>query len=215
MGFIPRQSSTAPASQTVDIPSSGGGFPGFLPRQGSAASAVENVDFPAGGGRHGLRPGQGFTAFSGLEHGHDAPRRSRRGGGSVGGPQGSVSGQLNSPRSLPGPRGCGFRESSAEAEFGDAAFGGFPVPVSWQEHFAANASVTFSVRTASWRLTTSRRRVGGEGLGIPSPLLGCHYWQSCSVSTCCLRRTVLDSSRSGYASVLCALLGLTADTVHV
>ena len=56
----------------------------------------------------------------------------------------------------------------------------------------------------------------GEGLGNPSPLLGCHYWQSCSVSTCCLlRRTFLDSSFSGYASVLCALLGLTADTVHV
>ena len=34
----------------------------------------------------------------------------------------------------------------------------------------------------------------GEGLGIPSPLLGCHFWQSCSVSTCCLRRTVWDSS---------------------
>ena len=30
----------------------------------------------------------------------------------------------------------------------------------------------------------------GEGLGIPSPHLGCHLWQTCSVSTCCLRRTV-------------------------
>ena len=28
-------------------------------------------------------------------------------------------------------------------------------------------------------------------------------------------RTVLDSSGSGYASVLCALLGSTADAVHV
>ena len=50
------------------------------------------------------------------------------------------------------------------AEFGDASFGGFRVPVSWQEHFAARAVVTFS------------RRFGGEGLGIPSPLLGCHFW---------------------------------------
>ena len=30
---------------------------------------------------------------------------------------------------LPDSRGCGFIESSAEAEFGDAAFGGFRVPV--------------------------------------------------------------------------------------
>ena len=55
----------------------------------------------------------------------------------------------------------------------------------------------------------------GEGLGIPSHLLGCHFWQSCSVSTCCLRRRVWDSSGSGYVSILCALLGSTADTVHV
>ena len=27
----------------------------------------------------------------------------------------------------------------------------------------------------------------GEGLGIPSPLLGCHFGRSCSVSRCCLR----------------------------
>ena len=32
-------------------------------------------------------------------------------------------------------------------EFGDAAFGGCPVPVSWQGHFAARAVVTFFVRT--------------------------------------------------------------------
>ena len=44
-----------------------------------------------------------------------------------------------------------------------------------------------------------------RGLASPHPLLGCHFWQSCSVSTCWLR----------YASVVCALLGLTADTVHV
>ena len=156
-------------------------------------------------------------AFSGPEHGH-APRRSRRGGGSVGGAQGSVPGQSSTARGRPrhrwfagrlfillGPRGCGFTESSAEAEFfRDVAFGGFRVPISWQEHFAANASVTFSVQT------------GPDGfLGIPSPLLGCHFWLSCSVSASCLRRTVLDSSGSGYASVLCALLCSTVDTVHV
>ena len=78
--FIPRQSSTAPASEIVDIPTSGGPH-GFLPRQGSAAYAAENVDFPAGGGLHGLRPGQGFPALSGPGHAHDAPWRSRRGGG--------------------------------------------------------------------------------------------------------------------------------------
>ena len=94
------------------------------------------------------------------EHGRDAARRSRRGGGSVAGPQGSVPGQSSSARGrarhrrfvgrlfiLPGSRGCSFIESSAEAEFGDAAFGGFRVPVSWQGHFAEDASVTFSVRT--------------------------------------------------------------------
>ena len=35
------------------------------------------------------------------------------------------------------------------------------------------------------------------------------------MSTCCLRCAVLDSSGSGYASVLCDLFGSTADTVHV
>ena len=34
-------------------------------------------------------------------------------------------------------------------------------------------------------------RPRGEELGIPSPLLGCHFWRSCSVSACCLRSTVL------------------------
>ena len=44
----------------------------------------------------------------------------------------------------------------------------------------------------------------GEGLGIPSNLLGCHSWQSCSVSACCLRRTLWLLGL--VASVLCALL---------
>ena len=60
---------------------------------------------------------------------------------------------------------------------------------------------------------TSRRRFKGEGLGISSPLRGCHYWQSCSVSVCCLRGTVLDSS--GLRFRIVRLLGLTADTVHL
>ena len=47
---------------------------------------------------------------------------------------------------LPDSRGCGFIESSAEAEFGESASGGFRVPVSWQEHFAVDSTVTFSVR---------------------------------------------------------------------
>ena len=42
--------------------------------------------------------------------------------------------------------GCGFIDCDAVAEFGDAAFGGFRVPVSWQGHFARKAPVTFSVR---------------------------------------------------------------------
>ena len=49
-----------------------------------------------------------------------------------------------------------------------------------------------------------------RGLASPHHLLGCHFWQACSVSSYCLRRTVLDSS----GSVLCAFLGLTVDTVH-
>ena len=82
-----------------------------------------------------------------------------RGGAHVqgGGLQSSVPGQSSTGRAdhrrfvgplfiLPGSRGCGFIESSAEAEFGDAAFGGFRVPVSWQGHFAEDASATFSVR---------------------------------------------------------------------
>ena len=126
-GFHPRQSSTAPSQLIVDIPSSGGPH-GLLRRQGSAASAAENVEFPAGGGLCGLRPGQGFPAFSGPEHSHDAPRGSRRGGGSVGGPQGSVPGQSSTARGRarhrrfagrlfipPCAEGCGFTDSNAVA----------------------------------------------------------------------------------------------------
>ena len=44
----------------------------------------------------------------------------------------------------------------------------------------------------------------GEGLGIPSHLLGCHLWQTCSVSACCLRRTRWLLGL--VASVSCVLL---------
>ena len=106
-GSISGQASTAfVAEQTADIPSSSGGLPGFRPRQHSTARFEEqNVDIPVprgrrggGGGLHDLRPGQGSAAFSGAEHGHDAPRRSRRGGGSVGGPEGFVPGQDSAAR---------------------------------------------------------------------------------------------------------------------
>ena len=64
-----------------------------------------------------------------------------------------------------------------------------------------------------------REEESGTGTSLPvpvhmtsllCPLVGCHFWQACSVSSYCLRRTVLNSS----GSVLCALLGLTANTVH-
>ena len=176
--------STAQASQFVDIPSSGDPH-GFLPRQGSAASAAEHVDFPAGGGLHGLRPGQGSTAFSGPEHGHVAPRRSRRDGGTVGGPQGSVPGQSSTARGRarrrrfagrlfipPCAAGCGFIDSDAVAEFGDAAFGGLRVPVSWQGHFARDVLCP----DGSGRLHGGLRHRGGRsgvtGLPSPHPFLG-------------------------------------------
>ena len=144
-------------------------------------------------------------AFSGP-----APQRSRPGGGSVGGVEGYVAGKSTTARGrarhrrfagrffiLPSAAGCGFIDCDAVAEFGDAAFGGFRVPVSWQGHFAARAVVTFSVRTGPdgfIEAYDTEATVRGAGLGIPSLLLGCHCWQSCSVSACCLRRTVLDSS---------------------
>ena len=77
----------------------------------------------------------------------------------------------------------------------DAAFGGFRVPVSRGRGTSPKALPSRSrsgrIQTASWRPSTSRRWVGGEGLGIPSPHLGCHYWQCCSVSSCCLRYDAL------------------------
>ena len=79
-------------------------------------------------------------------------------GGSVGGPHGSVPRQGSTARGradhrrfvgrlfiLADSRGCGFIESSAEAEFGESASGGFRGPVSWQGHFAVDSTVTFSV----------------------------------------------------------------------
>ena len=47
---------------------------------------------------------------------------------------------------LPDSKGCGFIESSADSEFGDSAFGGFRVPVSWQGHCVVDSTVTFLVR---------------------------------------------------------------------
>ena len=85
--------------------------------------------------------------------------RARRGAHvRVGGPQDSVPGQSSTAHVRadhrpsagrlfipPGPRGCGFIESSAEAKFGRAARVRFPVPVSWQGHFPDDASATFLV----------------------------------------------------------------------
>ena len=76
---------------------------------------------------------------------------------------------------LPSAAGCGFIDSDAVAEFGDAAFGGFRVPVSWQGHFAAREAVTFSVRTGSdgfMEAYDMRWRFGVRGLASPHPFLG-------------------------------------------
>ena len=115
--------------------------------------------------------------FLDPEQGHDAPRRSRRG-------RLRPRTEHNSPRSssslpvcwtrffiLPSAAGCGFIDSDAVAEFGDAAFG-----LSRGRGSTRGRDVLCpdGSRTASWRPTTSGRRVGSEKLGIPSPLPGCH-----------------------------------------
>ena len=154
------RSSERIVEQLVDIPVYSRGASSRRGPHDSVPAVPGQSSTAFGGGLQDFLPGQGFTAFSGAEHAHVAPRRSRRGGGPVGGPQHSVSGQSSTARGrarhrrfagrlfiLPDSRGCGFIESSAEAEFGDAAVGGFRVPVSWEGHFAADASVTFSVRT--------------------------------------------------------------------
>ena len=188
------RSSERTVEQLVDIPVYGRGVDIPVYGRGASSRGGPQDSVPAvpgqsssafGGGLQDFLPGQGSTAFSGAEHAHVALRRSRRGGGPVGGPQHSVSGQSSTARGrarhrrfagrlfiLPGPGSCGFIESSAEAEFGRAAFGGFRVPVSWQGHFAVDTSVTFVLCAdgsgpASWRPTTSRRWVGGEGAWHP------------------------------------------------
>ena len=92
--------------QNVDIPVpqvgvARGGRQGFLSGQGSAGEQI--VDIPSSGVLHGFLPGQVSTAFPGAEHGHDAPGHgalhgSRRGGGAVVSPQGSVPGQSSTAR---------------------------------------------------------------------------------------------------------------------
>ena len=135
----PGQCSTASSEQIVDIPVRSGGPQDFRPGRGPAASVAENVDFPAGGGPHVLRTGQGFTAFSGPEHTHDAPRRSRRVGGLQSSPPGRRSAAPRGAESCVGRQsrrftGCiwtlpaageyGFIESdSAKAAFGHALVG--------------------------------------------------------------------------------------------
>ena len=86
-----------------DFPSRAG--PRFvLPELGSTAAGAEQIaDIPSSGGPHSFLPGQVSTAFPRAEHGHDAHGHgalhgSRRGGGAVVGPQGSVPGQSSTAR---------------------------------------------------------------------------------------------------------------------
>ena len=67
----------------------------------------------------------------------------------------------------------------------------------------ASESLPVSAHLISLRCLLSEAH-RGEILGIPSPLLGCHLWQTCSVSACCLRRTLWLLGL--VASVSCVLL---------
>ena len=109
----------------------------FHPRQGhTQRSAAQNVDIPVPGelpdcGRLcGSPPGESSRARRGA---HVRGRADHR----------RFVGRLFI---LPDSRGCGFIESSAEAESGKSTLGGFRVPVSWQGHFVVDSTVTFSVR---------------------------------------------------------------------
>ena len=164
----------------LTFPSSGGGLRGFLPRQSSTAPASQMVD---------IRPGQGFTAFSGPEHGMLLFSVHDRGGGSVGGssrlpPRRSTArgSSSASPVLLDASSHCLAHKGVASStpvrwpESGDAASGGFRVRVPWQEHFARNASVMFSVRTGpDGFMEAYNIEAGGSGvrgLASPPPLLG-------------------------------------------
>ena len=73
--------------QVVDIPVHGRGASSRGGPQDSVSAVPGQSSTSIGG------PEQVSTAFSGAEHAHVAPRRSRRGGGPVGGLHGSVPGQ--------------------------------------------------------------------------------------------------------------------------
>ena len=161
------RSSERTVEQLVDIPvydrgaSSRRGPQEFVP----AVPGQSSTAF--GGGLQDFLPGQGSIAFSGAEHAHVAPRRSRRGGGPVGRPQHSVSGQSSTARgrgvaasSSPVRRPSSAEQPLVGSESSSRGRGTSPKAL-------PSRSRSGRIQTASWRPSTSRRWVGGERLGIP------------------------------------------------
>ena len=174
-GFLQGQASRATVAKEAVVITTCGGPRGFLPGHDSAASgAAQNVDLPAGGG-------QVSTAFPGAEHGHDAHGHgalhgSRRGGGAVVGPQGSVPGQSSTARGVDAP----VADSSEWVQFRDAAtrseatsrHRGRP----GRREGCRRGGLALAQRYSRQYMTSFRclllRRFGVRGLASPHPFLG-------------------------------------------
>ena len=203
LGFLPEQSTTALhvspeciSERIVEQIGTGGDFPSrragprvVLLRQGSAAAGAEQIaDITSSGGTHVFHTGQVSTTSPGPVHV-----------------------DVHLPDSAEWVELC---NATGRTYFwnrrSQATVWKSPPGVRWSASARGRRRVMLLAKTHPCQSVTLSllcllsEAHRGEGLGISSPLLGCHLWQTCSVSACCLRRTLwlLDL----VASVLCVLL---------
>ena len=189
LGFPPEHGTTAPrvsperiSERIVEQIGAGGDFLSrraarvVLPRQGSAAAGAQQLaDIVSSGGPHGLLPGQVSTASPGPvhvdEHLPDSAEWVQLRDEATSKPYfWKRRTRATKWKPPPGIRVVWVGEKGSGGRSGTGTR--VPVPV----HM-----------TSLLCLLSEAHR--GEGLGIPSPLPGCHLWQTCSVSACCLRRS--------------------------
>ena len=169
----------------------------FSQNRGTTAFVAEqSADIPSSGVPRGFLPGQS-SAASGAEQTVVIP--------AGGGPHGSLPGQVST--ASPGPVHVDehLPDSVEWVQLRDEATS---KPYFWNRRTRAD-----EVEAAAGHPSRLGPPHRGEGLGIPSP--GCHLWQTCSVSGCCLRRTLWVLCLVASVSCVFGAFGLLFHTFRV